>query len=462
MRTKLILWGKTEKEEKVLVAIELLENENKVNTHLINEEDASEEFYNLLLSEWRFDKEVKFPEDMKTISKPLSASEDFLPEGLTVEKPDLVSRAKTEWHFIVLSKKLYDLYDEELKDLKEKVTQLNKFSSEYWEKLKGFWSKVQNNLRDKSLFKNHADDLKKRTDDLFHTLKQYRKEEESKLRESSQKHYAEFGEKLDKIEEKIEKGLGLQPIFEELKSLQNKFFKTKLAGEHRRKLLNRIDKAFKQVKTKRFGDSAGERSPLSRLQRRYDGLLGAIEKMEKSIQRDKKDMDWQNNLSRESGGQLEVQLREARVMMIKERISSKTERLDDMLKTKAMLEKRMETEKKKEEQRKLLEQAKKEAKEKIKEQVQESNKILEENKEELEKAAEKMKKSKSDKKDESAEKKPEGIIEKVSDKIEEIADKVEDKVEGIVEKAKDVAEIVVENAKETVEEIKEKLKEEEE
>ncbi len=461
-----------------------------------------------MLNEWRFGKEVEFPENIKTLSKPLSASEDFLPEGLKVEKPDLISRAKTEWHFIVLSKKLYDFYDEELKDLKEKITELNEFSSEYWEKLKGFWGKVQNNLRDKSLFRNHADNLKKRTDDLFETLKQYRKDEEAKLRESSQKYYVEFGEKLDKIEEKIEKGLGLQPIFEELKNLQSKFFKTKFSREHRRKLLNRIDKAFKQVKTKRFGDSANERSPMSRLQRRYDGLLGAIEKMQKSIDRDKKDMDWQNNLSQESGGQLEVQLREARVMMIKERINSKSERLDDMLKTKAMLEKKMEAEKKREEQRKLMEQAKKEAKEKIKEQVQESNKLLEENKEELEKAAEKMQKSKpakntaitdnnkkeeTDKKEEPVQKeeiaqkeevakpeetvvkeevvvevdkeveeKSEGIISKISDKVEEIADKVEDKVEDIVEKTKDVAEIVVDNVKETVEEIKEKLKEEEE
>ena len=66
MKTKLILWGKTEKDLKVLVAIELLENENKVKSYIFTEDVATEDFYNLMLNEWRFDREVEFPAVFQT------------------------------------------------------------------------------------------------------------------------------------------------------------------------------------------------------------------------------------------------------------------------------------------------------------------------------------------------------------------------------------------------------------
>jgi len=394
MKTKLILWGKTEAEEKVLVAIELIENENVVKTYLFNEESATEEFYNLLLNEWRFDKEVEFPKDYKTFEKPLTAAEDILPEGILVEKPDLINRAKTEWHFVVLSKKLYDLYRGELDDLKDKISDLTEFSSDHWEELKQFWGKVQTHIREKNLFRNHVDSLKSKTDELFNDLKQFRKQSDAQFREKSQEYYNQFNEVLDKVEEKIEKGLGLQPIFEELKDIQKQFKDIRFDRDHRRKLWNRIDKYFKIVKEKRFGNSSNDRSPVNRIERRLTGLLGAIDKMKASIDRDKRDLDNQNNMIGESDGQLEVQLRQARLTMIEERISSKSDKLKDMLETKDMLLKRIETEKKKEEERKKYEEAKKEAKEKIKEKVKESSELLKENEDALKKASEKIMESK--------------------------------------------------------------------
>ena len=480
MRTKLILWGKTEKEEKVLVAIELVENENMVKTYLIKEQDATEEFYNLLLNEWRFDKDIEFPKDYETFEKPLTASEDILPEGILVEKPDLISRAKTEWHFVVLSKKLYDLYKEELDDLKEKVSGLSEFSSEYWDELKQFWSKVQTHIREKNLFRNHVDSLKRRTDELFNQLKQFRKKADAELRVVSQKSFDEFNEVLDKVEEKIEKGFGLQPIFEELKDIQNKFKNIQFDRDHRRKLWNRIDKSFKIVKEKRFGNTSNDRSPLSRLERRQQGLKGAIERMTSSIDRDKRDLGMQNNKIDESDGQLEAELRKARLFMIEDRISSKAEKLQDMFKTKEMLEERMVIETKKEAERKKYEEAKKEAKEKIKEKVKESSDVLKENEEELKKASEKIKKESSlgivdksetimDKTEDKVETfadKAEDVIEDMVDKaediVEDVVDKAKDVIEDVVDKAEDIAESIMDNIKDTIKEVKDKLDGEEE
>ena len=394
MRTKMILWGKTEKDEKVLVAIELVEQDNAVKTYVFKEEDATEEFYNLLANEWRNDHDVEFPADYQTFEKPLTASEDILPEGILVDKPDMINRAKTEWHFVVLSKKLYDLYKGELEELKDKISELNEFSSDVWDELKVFWGKVQGHIREKNLFRNHVESLKSKTDELFNELKKYRKIADAQFREKSQEAFDEFNGILDKVEEKIEKGLGLQPIFEELKKIQKDFKDIKFDRDHRRKLWNRIDKYFKIVKEKRFGSSSNDRSPVNRIERRLNGLLGAIDKMQASINRDKRELDNQNTMVEDSGGQLEAQLRQARLMMIEERIASKTEKLKDMLETKEMLEKRMETEKRKEEEKLRYEEAKKAAQEKIKEKVKESSELLKENEEELKKASEKLKEAK--------------------------------------------------------------------
>ena len=474
MRTKLILWGKTENNEKVLVAIELVEDENLVRTYVFNEEDATEEFYNLLLNKWRNDMEVEFPENYKTYNIPLTASEDIVPEGITVEKPDLISRAKTEWHFVVLSKKFYDLYKEELEEIKEKIAGLSDFSAETWDELKQFWSKIQTHIKEKDLFRNHIESLKKKTDSLFDKLKELRAKSDRELREKSQKFYDEFNKQLDKIDEKIEKGLGLQPIFEELKELQAKFKTITFDRDHRRKLWNRIDKEFKKVKEKRFGSASGDRSPLARLERRLAGLLGAIEKMSKSIDRDKRELDNLRNKIDDSEGQLEAELRKAKLIMIEERIASKSEKFQDMLKTKEMLENKIAKEKKKIEERKKFEEAKKEAEAKIKEKVKESTALLKENEEQLLKAAEKIKKH-STPKDEKEEK-DEGVIkeivektgniledvtEKAGDIIEDVTEKAEDIIEDISKKAGIVAGTIVDKVKETIDEVKDKLKEEE-
>jgi len=306
----------------------------------------------------------------------------------------VISRAKTEWHFVVLSKKLYDLYKGELEELKDKISDLNEFSSDIWDELKTFWGKVQGHIRERNLFRNHVESLKTKTDDLFNELKKFRKEADAQFREKSQQSFDEFNSILDKVEEKIEKGLGLQPIFNELKNIQKDFKDIRFDRDHRRKLWNRIDKYFKIVKEKRFGSSSNDRSPVNRIERRLNGLLGAIDKMQASINRDKRDLDNQNTMIEESDGQLEAQLRQARLMMIEERISSKSEKLKDMLETKEMLEKRMENEKRKEEEKLKYEEAKKAAQAKIKEKVKESSELLKENEEELKKAAEKLKEAK--------------------------------------------------------------------
>ena len=456
MKTRIVLWGTTEKEEKVLVAIELVEAENMVKTYLFEEAEATEIFYNRMLNEWRYENDIEFPESTRVFEKPLTIAEDILPDGLKVDRPDLIIRAKTEWHFVVLSKKLYDTYSTELEDFKEKINELSDFDNGVWEELKGFWSKVQTQITEKNLFSNHIDSLRKQTDEAFRQLKDLKKQAEKGLREESKKHYAQFSEVLDKIEEKIESGLGLQPIFEELKDLQNKFRNTPFNREHRRQLWDRIDLSFKAIKEKRFGDNPEERSPVGRLTRRYEGLMAAIEKMEKSISRDKREMEQSDRKSSSSFGQLEMEIRKVKLSMVEERIHSKEEKLNDMLKTKTMLENRMQSELAREEKRKHFEEAKKEAEEKIAQEIQERSEELEKNQEELLKAAEKISESREEEvKQEKPKKK--SLMDKISDKLEDMVEEAKELAEDAIITVRATAEVLEDKAEEKLEGLEDKM-----
>jgi len=396
MKRKIVLWGTNEKDEKILVALHLLDQEGKVNLYTFNENIATEDFYNQMLNQWREGVEVAFLEGYTLMERPLTVSDSILPEEIKVDRPDIISRAQTEWHFVVLSSKLYQMYKSELEDLSETIDQLKEYDNKVWNEMRTFWSKVQEQVIEKNLFRDHAQVLKNKTNRLFDRLKEMKRQVEKEFEATSAKHKETFMQELQEIEDKIEKGLGLKPIFEELKTLQKRLKGIKFTKSDRNTIWERLDAAFKVVKEKRFGDKGhGGNSNVSRHQRRYDGLINAIAKMEKSIARDKDDQKFQDRKIATTDGQLEMQIRQAKVKMIEERIKSKEAKLEDMYKTKKELEVRIEKEKQKEAKRVKMQEAKAAAEAKIAEEVKKTSDLNEEEAKKLEEAAAKIKAAKA-------------------------------------------------------------------
>ena len=349
MKTKIVLWGANEADEKLLIGLELVDKENKVLIHKIPEAAATEEVYKMMMDSWREGKEITWPAEKEEIIRELSVAEGLLPNDIKVERTDVISRAKAEWHFVVLSSKLYHMYNGEVDDFKDKVDQLKDFDSALWEELKSFWTKVQNQVQDKNLFRQHAGKLRAKTNELFDAMKAMKKTADTEFKKQSKIVLKEFKEKLTVIDAKVEKGLGLKPIFEELKKLQAKVKDAAFTRDDRNDIWKKIDKLFKIVKEKRFGESgkAGN-SGASRLEARYNGLISAINRMQGSIKKDTQEKNFQTKRINVTDGQLEAQIRQAKLVMIEERISSKQMKLDDMFKTKLELEQKMEREKVKE------------------------------------------------------------------------------------------------------------------
>lgn len=463
MKSKLVLWGSNAQDEKLLIAVALRPEENMIDIWTFPESIATEDFYQKMMREWRDTDSVELPEPHSHFERELSLSEGLLPEDLKAERDDVVQRAQTEWHFIVLSSKLHQSYEDQLGDLKERIEKLESFDQRVWDHLKEFWDKVQEQVHDRNLFRDHADRLRENTNALFGKMKDLRSKMDDEFERLSKDAYDKLITALNEVEKKVEEGARLPVMFDELKKLQRKFRESKLTREHRSKIWEKLDAAFKDVKQRRFGSKAaddGGNSALQRLQRRYEGLISAIGKMENSIRRDRNDLEFQQHKINTTDGQLEAQIRQAKILMIEERVRSKEEKLNEMNSTKIELEKRLTILKEKEAKRAAQEAVK----EKIAEDIKVAAEAREDDAEKLEQAAEEIAEAKkpkpSPKTAKKTDKKDDSLLEAVGttlgesledviDTIKAVASVISDKVEGAIEELKEEEEAPAEVSSET-------------
>lgn len=499
MKNKIVLWGTNDQDERVLIAMELKPHDNKVEIMTFPESIATEEFSQRMMDEWRDGKPFELPEDVVKIERELTVADSILPDHLRVERSDIIQRAQTEWHFTVLSVKLHETYKSELNDLKEHIEKLTDFDSGAWDSLKSFWDKVQNQVRDRNLFRDQADALRDSANELFGKLKELRGRLDQDFKIKSKENFERFQAMIEDVESRAAKGLRLQPLFEELKQMQQKFKELEFTRDDRNKLWNRIDEAFKKIKGKRSGGggpggSGGDDNPGERLQRRYEGLMSAIDRMQQSVKRDQDELNFQSRKIASTDGQLEAQIRQAKIKMVEERLRSKEEKLKEMLSTQTDLERRLNSQAERDAKREKIEEAKRAAEQKIREEIALAAQARGDDAEKLEKAAEAIQKVKGKKSEsflgavgsvvgealqdaldtakavaevagehigeaiQEAKKDAEELGDKLKDKAEELSDKMKEKAKDAKEKAEEIGEDLKEKAEELSDKVKEKAK----
>jgi hypothetical protein len=254
----------------------------------------------------------------------------------------------------------------------------------------------------------------------------------------------------------------LQPIFEDLKEMQRKFRDAKLTKDHRAKVWDKLDKAFKSIKERRFGpNTSDDRPPVERLQRRYDGLMSAIDKMEKSIHRDDEELDFQKRKVEASEGQLEAQIRQAKIVMIEERIRSKREKLNEMTTTKVDLDRRMDSQREKEAKRmeqEKVEEAKRMAQDKIAQEIKAAASARETESDKLDKAAEAIKSEKQPKEADKPKEEPAAAPQEESF-LDAISTTLGESLQGALDTALAVAQVAGEKLSDAVVDIVENISE---
>jgi len=350
MRNRIAVWGRDAQEKRVLITIELQVSDNIVRIQTYPEKVVSDDVFKSFMDQWRKNQEVELPEPDRVIARELSVSEGILPDDLKAEQTDMILRAQTEWHYNVLSNKLAESYKSELAEIEDRIERAGKYSSDLWNQAKNFWQKVQGQLQDRTLLREQGNDIRKRVDKSFEKLKAMREVLNEEYKEESVKHVAKFNSLLEDAEKRITEGTHLNKVFGDLRDIQKKFHNVKFTKEDRDAVYKRIDAAFKAVKQKRGGGGSGGDGAsrnVGRHQSRLDGLQKAMDRMKSGIGRDENDLKFERRRIEKTDGQLEKQIREAKVVMIESRVASKQLKLDDMEKTKAMLLQKIEREQKK-------------------------------------------------------------------------------------------------------------------
>jgi len=335
MKNKLAVWGTKADNERVLVALELQAETSKVNLYLFSEAILEEPFIKFMLHEWRDSpKANEFPEGYEVMVRDLSVTEGLLPDDIKVTRTDLVLRAHTEWQFAVLSAKMLEAYRQELAEFKEKVAALTDYDNGLFDNLRAFWDKVQSQSRERNLVREHADELRDGANELFENMKEMRKRMNSAFDNASKSAYVSVGNTLAEVEKKIvEGGIKFNVLFAELSQIQREYHKSQMSNEHRNKLWNRLDKAFKALKERQFGPQANAGTPVERNEKRLSGLEDVMKRVEYSIKRDEEELVFQQEKVNTSEGQLEAQIRMAKIKMIGERITVARVRLEEITAT---------------------------------------------------------------------------------------------------------------------------------
>ena len=103
MKNKIVVWGTNAENEKILIALELKAEDNKVLLYTFPESVATEEFFNKMMTDWKTGADFEFPAEHTVLERDLSVTESLLPDDLKAEdRNGLIQRAQTEWHFVVL------------------------------------------------------------------------------------------------------------------------------------------------------------------------------------------------------------------------------------------------------------------------------------------------------------------------------------------------------------------------
>jgi hypothetical protein len=182
-----------------------------------------------------------------------------------------------------------------------------------------------------------------------------------------------------------------------------------LTKEDRDLIFVRIDQLFNLIREKREHKTKSgtnhETNTEERINKRYKGLIQVIRTMEGSISRDRKDIEYETKRIQTTTEQLESQIRVAKIRMIEDRIRSKQEKLEELLKTKVSLEKVTENIKKRaerQEQKNLdnarLKEEENKIKAKITNEIQTAQEAIQVEEEKLLQAAAKIKEGRRNKK----------------------------------------------------------------
>lgn len=327
MQSRFTATGVNNDDTQVLLAYELKEEEFKVNLYVIPKKSLKGDSQEKLEKNWVDGEAFEFPEDTVSITPNLNA-ESILPEDIRSEEAGKIRIKQNEWAYQLLTAKLWESYLNELEELKKKAAELTSYDRQLFDDAKSFWERVLEHRKERDISQERLDKIKDEVNSIFEKLKTFRKTESAEFEAASGKLRDEVLAKLDDIKKRAEGKANFKALLEEFKTLQTESRKNRYSKADDQTMRKAMDSAFHYINEQRnsfFSDKT---------EVRVKGLTEVIDKMEASLTRDRKDLDYLNRKANSNNiKSLELQLIKVKTNMLNEAIASKEEKLKDIRQT---------------------------------------------------------------------------------------------------------------------------------
>lgn len=327
MQSRFITAGILKDETDVVLAYELKETEFRLDLHVIPRKALSKEAFEKLSTGWVSGEAFEFPEGTELINPDINA-DSILPDQIKSDKTGEIRHKQNEWAVQLLTNKLWESYLIELDKLKKRAAELAHYDKSLFDDAKSYWERVLEHKKERNITQERLDKIKEDVNAIFEQLKTFRKTESAEFEKGSNGIREQIVEKLNQIKAKADEKANFKALHDEIKALQNEYRSQRLLKSDETSVRKAYDDAFHYISEQRnkyFSD---------KFESRISGLKDVIAKMEKGLERDRKDLDYFTKKAESPRIQsLELQLLKVRLRQIKETITSKEDKLKDIHKT---------------------------------------------------------------------------------------------------------------------------------
>ena len=327
-------WGSDPMDQRVLIALELHKEKRELEVHLLKKSECEAELIKQVEKEWVSGNDVTFPDTVE--SKLLSITEEtVIPEEIRADNPAKFRQVQNDWAYTIFAEQFWKVFLDELNELKEETRKADSYDRDLFDRTKSFWNRVLEQKKEQNIGQDKIDEIKADVDLIFEKMKALRQSASEERSKEEKEVLAQFEEKFAEVEKLKESNAAAPQIINQLKAIRSDLNASKLRGKSRDKVGSRIDAFFEELSKKK------QKAQDGKLNKRISDLEGIIQKLERSIERDRKELDFQERkMNSNQTSDFEAKLRATKKDMLASQLKSKEDKLKDIQATLESLQKR--------------------------------------------------------------------------------------------------------------------------
>ena len=313
-------------EQSIWIGVEFEEAEVSVLLHLY----AKDQIAKVAMQNWVKGKE-DLPEAMELIRRTISDA-NLLTEEIKVVNVGKVRDIEIEWGDHLMVTRMLQGFDGDLLLLQEKISTLNDYSQEVFDECADFWSRLLTFKQEHASVGNAVlDKYKLNLDILFEALKALRKDHKKELQGKAVEAKKDLLLKLEILNEKLEAKPNYKFTIERLKDIRKELNASGLRQKDYAEIDEKINALFDKM------GEARKQVTHSNVNKRVTDLEAIVEKMQKSVDWEKRTMAKEEKNKEYANMAFQVKLLDAKIAMIQTRLNEKEGKLADVKKTLASL-----------------------------------------------------------------------------------------------------------------------------